>query len=298
LESLGTAALEKSLADLRTEMEGRLSELKSLLLDLAHRQSLSEKWRDKGELISLYRKLLGTGLEPDLARSYVEMAAESREAWGGDLLDCLKKSVLPQLKTLSPEREKGRFLALTGPSGGGKTHCLMKLSTQYKQRGQKVALISLDTLKLGASEQLARFARIMGLGLKVCQNKDEFREARELFSDADKVLIDTSARDILSPIPHRDAWGLLAESGVSSLLALPAVMKSEDLVSFYEAAKGPFLTGVVLTKLNETLNLGNIFNFVKQSGPIFAYFSLGLKSPEDFIAADPERLLGLWLRKV
>jgi flagellar biosynthesis protein FlhF len=298
LESVGTAALEKSLADLRGEMEERHLELKNLLLDLAHRQSLSEKWRDRGELIHLYRKLLDTGLESDLSRSYVEMAAESREAWGGDLLDSLKKSVLPSVKTLPPERDKGRLLALTGPSGGGKTHCIMKLSGLYKQKGLKVALISLDTLKLGASEQLGRFARIMGLGLKVCQNREEFREAKELFSDADKVLIDTSARDILAPSPQKDVRGLLFESGVSFFLSLPAVMKSEDLIAFYEAAKGPFLTGVILTKLGETLNLGNVFNFVKQSGPIFAYFSLGLKSPEDFIAADPEKLISLWLRKI
>jgi flagellar biosynthesis protein FlhF len=284
------------LSDLREEMGERLFELKSLLLDLAHRQGLSEKWRDKPELIGLYRKLLGTGLDQDLARSYVEMAAESRDAWGGELIESLKKSVLPSLKVLSPERDKGRFLALTGPSGGGKTHAVMKLAALYKQKGLKVALISLDTIKLGASEQLTRFARIMGLGLKVCQNKGEFREARELFSDADKVLVDTSARDILSPPSNKDMVGTLAESGVFTLLALPANLKSEDLISNYEAARGPFLTGVVLTKLDETLKLGNVFNFVKQSGPIFAYFSLGLKSPEDFRPANPEKLLDLWLK--
>ncbi|MDR2350451.1 MAG: hypothetical protein LBF41_07530 [Deltaproteobacteria bacterium] len=297
LESVGAAHLEKSLADLRLDVDGKLGELKNLLLDLAHRQSLSEKWRDRGDLVALYRRLLATGLEQELARDFAEMAAESLEAWGGDLADHLKKTVRPLIKTLPGDGIPARCVSFVGPAGSGKTSSLMKLATLRKQKGEKVSLVSLDTLKLGASEQLTKFARIMGLGLKICQNGEEFREARELFLGSDRIFVDTSARDILSPSPKRDLAAALAEGGTASFLTLPATMKTRDLEAAHKAAGGPFLLGVILTRIDETGGLGNVFNFAKHLGPIFAYFSLGHKTPEEFTKADPDKLTELWLAK-
>jgi flagellar biosynthesis protein FlhF len=224
------------------------------------------------------------------------MAAESLEAWGGELLDQLKKTARHSIKTLPEERAGQKLVALIGPTGSGKTSSLMRLAHLFAKKGKKVALISLDTLKLGASEQLSRFARISGLGLKVCQTKEEFKEARELFEGADRVLVDTSTRDMLSP--KGGLSGLLSEAGAYFLLCLPASMKDEDLSAAWKAAEGPFLLGAVLTKLDETKNLGNVISFAKLIGPIFAYFKAGSKSPEDFSPADPERLVSLWLRNV
>jgi flagellar biosynthesis protein FlhF len=174
----------------------------------------------------------------------------------------------------------------------------MRLAGHLKQRGKKTAIISLDTLKLGAAEQLAQFARIMGLGLKVSQGRDEFREARELFGTADHVLVDTSTRDFLPGGRRKASSSALTESGAMNLLVLPAPTKTEDLVAAFQAATGPFLWGIALTKLDETVNLGNIFNFIRSFGPVFAYFSNGHKAPEDFLEAAPDRLMDLWLRPV
>jgi flagellar biosynthesis GTPase FlhF len=279
-------------------MEDRLGELKTMLLDLAHRQSLQEKWRDQGDLVRLYRALLGTGLPPGHARDFVEMAAASREAWGGTLIGQLRQTVRPMVKCLSPARAVPRLISVIGPSGAGKTSTLMRLSAHLRQKGRKVALISLDTLKLGAAEQLAQFARIMGLGLKVAQGAEEFMEARELFRPADHVLVDTSTRDFLPGPGRKGLAQALAGAGAMGLLALPAPTKAEDLAAAWKAASGPFLWGVALTKLDETRALGNVLDFVRSEGPVFAYFSNGHKAPEDFFEAGADRLLELWLKPV
>jgi flagellar biosynthesis protein FlhF len=291
----GAFSVEKGLSDMRAEMGDRLGELRELLLDLAHRQSLAEKWRERGDLVALYRRLLDTGLAPAHAREFVEAAAESAAAWGGDLLDQLRKTVKPFLRTLPAGREGPRVLAFIGPTGGGKTASLMKAATLFRQRGRRCAIISLDTLKLGAAEELLQFARIMGLGLKLCQSRGEFAEARELFEGADRILVDTATRDFFPGPSGKDLPGALAESGAGNLLVLPATHKSQDLAAAHRAAAGPFLFGTVLTKLDETVSLGGVVNFARSMGPVFAYFSKGYKSPGDFAPADPDALIDLWL---
>ena len=118
------------------------------------------------------------------------MAWESLNAWGGELVEQLRKTVRPSIKVLT--RDLPRYLAFLGPSGGGKTTSLMKLATSLKLSSKKVAIIGLDTVRLGAAEQLTQFARIMGLGLKVSETREEFRKARDLFEGAAYILIGTN----------------------------------------------------------------------------------------------------------
>jgi flagellar biosynthesis protein FlhF len=283
------------LISLREEVTERLGEMKSLLLDLAHRQSLAEKWRDRPDVVGLYRRLLATGLSPRPAREFAEKAAESMDAWGGELTEHLRRTWRPRLRCLSPESVLPRLLALTGPSGSGKTTSLVRLAAWYQKKGRKVSAINLDTLKLGAVEQLTQYARIMGLGLKSCQNRDEFAEAEELFRDSDLVLIDTNTRDFTVKGAADDLSAVLMESGAKRLLVLPAGLKDEDLEDLHRNLAGPTLLGLVLTKLDETMGLGNVMGFLAGHGPPLCFLSVGPRTPEDFLPADPDKLMDFWL---
>jgi flagellar biosynthesis protein FlhF len=288
-------SLEREIAALREFVGEEIGELKNLFWDLAHRQSLSEKWRDRPEVVSLYRALLGTGLSPQWAREFSEKSVESQDAWGGELVDHLRQTIKPRIRVLGSGAPLPRLIALTGPTGAGKTTSLVRLAAWSQKNGRKVSIITLDTLKLGGVEQLARYARIMGLGLKACQNKAEFDEANEIFQESDLVLIDTNTRDFTVKGATDDLGAALMEAGAKRLLVLPAGLKTEDLESLYRAMAGPALLGVVLTKLDETMGLGNVMGFLAGHGPALGFFSVGARTPEDFVPASADKLLDYWL---
>jgi flagellar biosynthesis protein FlhF len=291
----GELGLEREIASLREYVTEQLGELKNLFLDLAHRQSLTEKWRERPDVVGLYRRLLATGLSPQWAREFVEKSAESTDAWGGELTDHLRQTLKPRLRCLSPESALPRLIALTGPTGSGKTTALVRLAAWSQKKGRKVSAITLDTLKLGAVEQLTQYARIMGLGLRVCQNRAEFSEANELFQDSDLVLIDTNTRDFTAKGAADDLSAALLEAGAKRLLVLPAGLKNEDLDDLHRNMAGPTLLGLVLTKLDETLGLGNVLGFLAGHGPPLGFFSVGPRTPEDFMPAEADKLLDYWL---
>jgi flagellar biosynthesis protein FlhF len=281
--------------ELLAAVTGGVGQIRELILDLAHRRMLTEKWRDRTDLIQLYRRLLDTGLEPEPARDLTEKAAESQAAWGGDLMEQLRLTVRPLVKCR--EGNLPRILTLAGPSGSGKSTVLVKLAALLQKRGLKPAAINLDTLKLGAAGQLAQYARIMGLGLKTCQSRAEFDEAREIFDQAEVILVDTSARDFsggtLKPI--------LEGTGAQSLLVLPANFKSEDLFQLYERTVSPPAGGMplwaaVLSKLDETGSLGSLAGLILRTNPYLGFFSAGPRVPEDFGPASADKFLDLWLR--
>ncbi|MDR1309844.1 MAG: hypothetical protein LBL95_08135, partial [Deltaproteobacteria bacterium] len=291
----GELGLGREIASLREYVGEQLGEMRNLFLDLAHRQSLAEKWRDRPDAVALYRRLLATGLAPERAREFVEKSAESKEAWGGELEEHLRRTLRSRLRVLPPGAPLPRLVALTGPSGSGKTTSLVRLAAWYQKKGRKVSAITLDTLRLGAAEQLAQYARIMGLGLKACQNVAEFQEANELFRDDDLVLVDTNSRDFAAKGGPDDLASALAGAGARRLLVLPAGLKNEDLEDLHRRLAGPSLLGLVLTKLDETRGLGNVMGFLAGQGAPLAFLSTGPRTPEDFQAAKAESLLDYWL---
>lgn len=284
------------LDELAENLGQEIGELKELILDLAHRQSLSEKWRDRPELISLYRRLLETGLSAGPSRDLVELAAESAGAWGGEAADVLRRVVKTKLRLIDLSADPPKRLALVGPSGVGKTTALAHLAVYYRQRGLTPAAITLDTLRLGGAEQLTGYARILGLGVRVCQNHDEFREALELFEgSSDLVLIDTPGRGFYKDEGRQEMAAFFNLAQAQALLVVSAAMKEADLSAALAKARSFRETGLVITKFDETESLGSLAGFLLAQMPRLAFFSTGPKTSEDFFIASQDRLLDFWL---
>ncbi|MBF0530251.1 MAG: flagellar biosynthesis protein FlhF [Deltaproteobacteria bacterium] len=279
-------------------LEGGLVEIKELLLDLTHRASLSERLRDQQIMVRLYRDLLAAELDPTIARALVEKAAEGNGS-GSDPWKILEHFLIKQLKVspvLPKEGRSGcRHLAIVGPSGSGKTTTLAKLAAYWTARHQKkVAIINLDTFRLGASEQVRTYARIMGLPVRVAQDRDELKQAIELFENVDLVLIDTSSRALLQAEALSELSGLLdIIPGLAVLLVLSATTKDRDLAVAIQRASSLPVDSLIVSKIDETDRYGNIINnLIKYKKPV-SFLTNGQKVPDDLIPVTANRLADL-----
>lgn len=210
------------------------------------------------------------------------------------------EALLPDTDTPLPARPiDGRPLtiALIGPTGVGKTTTVAKLAAAYKLRhGKKVGLITADTYRIAAVEQLRTYANIIGLTLKVVMTPAEMTAAVEELSDMDAILIDTAGRspsdsarlaelgDFLKAArPHQTHMVL------SSVLGDAAMLRA---VERYGPLKPDHL---IFTKLDEAASYGVLLNTAKRLDTRLSYITTGQEVPDDIEPTRTDRLARLIL---
>jgi flagellar biosynthesis protein FlhF len=202
--------------------------------------------------------------------------------WRNQLIDQLQAGP-PALH----EAPKPVILALIGPTGVGKTTTSAKIAAWYKLReNRKVALLSMDCYRIGATDQIRTYARIMQLPCEIVLRKSDLARAVARHSDCDLIIIDTAGR---SPYDAAHLTELAdwfsAVRPLEPQLVLSATTKKEDLQYIIEAyaALGP--TGLILTKLDETRAYAALCQQIAGVGLPISYVATGQKVPEDFFVA-------------
>lgn len=177
-----------------------------------------------------------------------------------------------------------------GPTGVGKTTTIAKLAAHFAINEQrKVALITLDTFRIGAVEQLTTYANIIGIPSAVAADNDALQAELATFSDMDMVLIDTAGRSPREP-GHIDDLKALDLDGIAVQLVLPATLSLSDLSTTLAAYRSLAPTGLVLTKLDETNQLGAALHTVINADIPVSYLTNGQRIPEDLQLASGARL--------
>ena len=174
--------------------------------------------RFSNDELRTYRHLIRRGMEEFLARGLVEEARRLGAAGGDEIEEAVKASMRKQMApAAAPWLAEGRrTLALVGPTGVGKTTAIAKIAARALLETRfKVALITVDTYRVGASDQLARYGKIMGIPTHVARDRAALAEGVRRFQDADLVLIDTAGRSdnqslaeqtsLLRSVPQRRA---------------------------------------------------------------------------------------------
>ncbi len=290
---------------LHSQFGERLSQLHSMVADLSKQGRLDHLLPDlPGELVSTYASLLEAEVPEALARRLVRFVAERlepnelirpdlvREA----LCDAVESSIpiAPPIAAVAGTR---RVVALVGPTGVGKTTTVAKLAANFKlAHGLRPGLVTVDTYRIAAVEQLRTYAEIIDLPLAVANEPDEMQRAIDELGDVDLVLIDTAGRSPRDEVKIRELSDFLAAAEPDEVhLVLSAVAGERSLRAAVERFAVARADRLILTKLDEADGLGGVLAVLGHADRPVSYLTTGQAVPDDIEPANRARIARLIL---
>lgn len=242
-------------------------------------QPLADKAIDFGIsktiLQAVERALLGTRVE--LSRP------------GDPALPNLASRVLAALVHHEPRVESSdgfQTLALVGPTGVGKTTTLAKLAARAKDRGERIAIITLDTYRMAAVEQLRTFAELLDVPFSVATSANDVRRAIDANIQADRIFIDTTGKSPRSRDSLPMLESTLRAAGANTLLCMAAGTRARDSKIVLNAYEPMGIDAVCLTKWDETVAPGESLATVIEQGLKLSHLCIGQEVPSDIIVAN------------
>lgn len=250
----------------------------------------------------LLRTLLGAGFSARLARDLLaDLPAGLNHAGGLDYLKSAMARQMPMLEDEDALMMEGGVYALTGPTGVGKTTTTAKLAARCVMRfgAEKLALVTTDSYRIGAYEQLRIYGQILGVAVHAVKDAGDLDAVLASLHDKHMVLIDTvgmSQRD--RAVSDQIAMLCGASRPVKRLLLLNAASHGDTLnevVNAYRHGGGPAsgngLAGCILTKVDEATHPGALIDIVIRHQLPVHYVSSGQKVPENLVLGDRRQLI-------
>lgn len=253
-----------------------------------------------------HETLINREIEPRVADLIVEQISHLRIPSGypePSRVRAVLRGQLTKLFVASPpaeERRRPRLVVLMGPTGVGKTTTIAKLAARTKlHERRRVGLITLDTFRIAAVDQLEKYAEIIGLPLIIATSPQELEIAVEEFraKETDVVFIDTagrSHRDELKMAELREFLAVLPDAEVH--LVLSTTTHGKTILSVANRFSGLGFDRVILTKVDETISFGSLVSALIAIGRPVSYVTDGQNVPDDIVPSDPERLADLVLK--
>jgi flagellar biosynthesis protein FlhF len=191
----------------------------------------------------------------------------------------------------------GRVVALVGPTGVGKTTTIAKLAANYRLReNRRVGLITVDTYRIAAVEQLRTYADIIDLPMEVVSTPREMREAVQRMRTFDLVLMDTAGRSPRDEVRIQELRSMLVEAAPDEVhLVLSAAASSRSLVAAAEKFAPVGVTSLLVTKLDEATGLGSLLALARKCQLPYSYLTDGQNVPDDISIAEAKRMSQLIL---
>ena len=186
----------------------------------------------------------------------------------------------------------GRVVALLGATGVGKTTTIAKLASKLRQRGrQNIGILTLDTHRVGAADQMRRFCKLLGVTLHEVVTEDDARVCADWWDRFDWIGIDTPGGMAPGSPAHRLYGSILAEfPDVNSLLLLPAGLHEADGRAQMERARQLGARRLIFSKIDETTRPGGMVNLTMDGSWKIDSVTTGQRVPEDWMAASATTL--------
>ena len=262
-----------------------LSDMKKLLAQILATGESRASGGYAGPWAILYKRLVDSEIRETLAKDLLNKLKETTP----NLTKEISKAFLQSLADSFPVSacENARIQFFVGPTGSGKTTTIAKLAAYFSlEKKKKCSLITTDTYRISAIDQLRAYAEIVGIDLQVIYSPDEVYEVIENCKYSEIILVDSAGRSQKNRGHMDELTNFMRELKPDCThLVLSAATKESDLMEIASRYKPLGITRYLFTKLDETLKLGNVFNVVNSTGMPVSYFTTGQSVPDDIETA-------------
>lgn len=281
-----------------------LAEVKALLRQVV--KSNGANFPDGSLLLRWRQVMIEKDIEEDIVEELIEELRSRIKPDSFDNEDRIPVLLVDQIvRMLEPVYENDgpaqKVIAFVGPTGVGKTTTLAKLAAQMMLfEKKKVALVTIDTYRIGAVEQLKIYGEIIGVPLEVVVNLEDLRQALKRLGDRDFVLIDTAGRSSknLSQVLELKNFLEVIKEPKDIVLVLSSTTKNRDLLMIVEDFKRLRFNKLIFTKIDETNSLGCLLNIPRRLKMPVVYLTDGQSVPDDIDRAYPKKIAKLLLKGV
>lgn len=280
--------------------------LKKLVVETRERLTHQEIAHLGDELLDEYLTLTSAAVSEQLAGELVERIQkeltydESRDR--KLVREAIRRAVKTSIRcadgiTFTPGRCSR--VAFIGPTGVGKTTTIAKLMSIYAYRGKDVGIITCDTQRIAAADQIRRVAELVGVPVRVARLPEDARRAVEEFSAFDLVLIDTAGRGQRNDARMKELGVMLQAFDPTEIHLVVSLTAERETVRDVAERFGAFnFNRIVVTKVDETVKNGIILDVLARLGKELSFITTGQEIPRDIEVADSDRLASIILGEV
>lgn len=257
------------------------------------------------ETMSFIKLLYNTLIENEVDEIYVNQLTDEVEKiskpgmpFDFALANVYQKMVLKFGKSepIDLDTHGPRAEIFIGPTGVGKTTTIAKLASELSvTRKKKVALITVDTYRIAAAEQLRTYASILEIPFRVIYSVEEMKQAAEDFKDYDYIMVDTAGHSQHNEELKNDIEVYIRTleeiMDCENFLVLSATTKYRDLIEISDSYSAVVAYKLIFTKMDETGAKGNLYNIRMHTGAPISYITNGQNVPDDIAIFDAQRIV-------
>lgn len=248
---------------------------------------------------AIFSKLTDEGIHPDIVAGIISEFEKTnppiKYRKSGYIEGWVAKYILEKTKVVA-DPSAGKFHCFLGPSGSGKTSTLVKFASHLVVRDKRrIALLTTDTFKVGAAEQLKIYAQILNVPFAIIRSGSDWSSIQQNSEHFDKIIVDFPGLSLKRPEDIHLLKGIMPSASFDANfhLVLSATSKDQDLLEYGKRFSLLHYRDVIFTGIDQSAHFGSIYNFNHLLGVGIHSFGLGPRIPEDFEYATRERVLDL-----
>ena len=295
---------QQSAPEVPSDFANQLDAIQKMLIELRRGGIRTEQSEVPPDLFHLYTDLIDADVEDVIAKDLMSRLKQTatpqqlQETHGA--LSLLTAMVEQEIRCSGPIAAvpgKRKIVALVGATGVGKTTTIAKLAANFRLRdGVKMGLVTVDTYRIAAVEQLRTYAEIIDLPMKVVTSPPEMRRALSELNGLDLILIDTAGRSPRDELQIQELKSLLAEAMVDEVhLVLNMTASAKTLEATAEKFAAAGTTSLIMTKLDEAAGMGTLMSVARKIPLPISYLTTGQDVPDDIESANASRIARLIL---